>query len=71
MNERLRVYELDTDELMAQVESTLVQRGYDVREQIPAGVWWFRTDAEPEAAAEEIAGLFRDLVVAHLRTVEQ
>ncbi len=71
MNEDLTVYELDTDDIMRTVETELPERGYDVREQVPAGVWWFATDKDPETVAAEIGDLFRTLIVDRLRRIER
>lgn len=71
LNEDLKVYELDTNELMTGVESRLTDLGYDVRAQTPVAVWWFKTDKDLEAAITEVAEVFRELVVECLRSIPQ
>ena len=70
MTEGSRSYELDTDGLMAELERTLSERGYEVTEQMPAGIWWVKTDREPPEAREEIGNLVRHLVMEQLRPLE-
>lgn len=69
MNEELNVYELDTDALMTDIEEELTIRGYDVREQVPAGVWWFRTEKMRDEACQEIGALFERMVQSRLHPV--
>jgi hypothetical protein len=71
MNEDLNVYELDIDAVMSDLESVLTDRGYDVREQVPAGVWWFKTDKSASETSGEIGRLVHELVTRRLRSVEQ
>jgi dTDP-glucose pyrophosphorylase len=69
MNEELRVYEFDTEELITRLQDQLIDRGYDVREQTPQGVWWIATDKSRDDAATEISGLLRDLIAERLCAV--
>lgn len=71
MNEELKVYELDTDDLMIGVEERLTTLGYDVRVQSPVAAWWFKTDKELDEAIAEIGEVFRNLVIERLRSVPQ
>ncbi|GAC1443614.1 MAG: hypothetical protein NVSMB52_02160 [Chloroflexota bacterium] len=71
MNEDLNVFELDTNDLMLSVETALEARGFEVLEQVPAGVWWLKTDTDTVATAEEVAAVFKSCLTVLLRKVEQ
>jgi len=64
-----RVYELDTDDLMSRIKSSLAEGGYEVVEQIPAGVWWLKTDRSRAEIARQLTELFQRLVVDELHEV--
>ncbi len=65
------VYELDTDALMAGLQRALEERGYEVIEQAPAGVWWLTTGHEPSVAAGELAAILKRLIAERMQEVEQ
>ncbi|HLJ66674.1 MAG TPA: hypothetical protein VKX16_04875 [Chloroflexota bacterium] len=71
MNEQQNVFELDVDDMMAELERLLTDRGYEVREQVPAGVWWFRTDRVLDETAGDIAVALEQSVRSNLRVIEQ
>jgi hypothetical protein len=66
-----RVYELDTDALLAKLQAMLRQNGIDVREQIPAGVWWFHSDQRRDAIGRRLTEIFGQMVSESLREIEQ
>jgi hypothetical protein len=67
-----RVYELDTDGLLADLMARLADEGFDVVEQIPVGVWWIATEPGGKAdLCEQLGRLFQRLVTERLREVEQ
>lgn len=71
MNDPGRVYEFDTNTLLADLQAMLEHSGIDVREQTPAGVWWFHTDEAGDAIASSVTDLFGRLVRMNLREIEQ
>ena len=66
-----RVYELDTDALLADLQAMLLQHGMDVREQTPAGVWWFHSNEDGDAIGRRATEMFRQILAEHLREIEQ
>ena len=71
MNEEGNVFELDIDDMMAEVERVLIDEGYDVREQVPAGVWWFRTDRGRDETTRDIVRALERALQESLRTIER
>jgi hypothetical protein len=71
MNHGGRVYELDTDLLLADLQAMLRRNGIDVREGPPAGVWWFHSDEAADAIGRQTTELFGRIIAANLREIEQ
>jgi hypothetical protein len=71
MSHERHVYELDTDALMATLQTMLRRNGIDVREQIPAGVWWLHSDQPRDAIRRELTDIFGQIVSGSLREIEQ
>ncbi|MDQ2743698.1 MAG: hypothetical protein M3Z66_15590 [Chloroflexota bacterium] len=65
------VYELDTDALMAELQRALEERGYEVIERAPAGVWWLTTVHDSSTAAGEVAEIVKRLIAERMQEVEQ
>jgi hypothetical protein len=66
----VRVYELDVDSLVAQLRDVLAERGVEVTEQVPAGLWWLRGPSAPNAARQTLETAFSELLSQCLRPVE-
>lgn len=62
------VYELDIDGLIAEL---LTDQGFEVTEQVPAGVWWFRTNRDAETVRHEIGEAFAQVAERRLRLVPE
>lgn len=71
MAARERVYELDAEAVMTELLQMLLDHGYDVVEQVPAGVWWFKTEGDAASLARETGALFQRLVSDRLQEIEQ
>ncbi len=71
MEPQQHVYELDTDALMADLQRALEERGYEVVERAPAGVWWLTTGHTPNVAAGELAEITQRLIAERMQEVEQ
>jgi len=71
MQPQQHVYELDTDALMTDLQRALEERGYEVIEHAPAGVWWLTTGHDASTAAGELAELVKRLIAERLQEVEQ
>ena len=69
--ERTSVYELDIDGLITNLSEMLTERGYEVTEQVPAGVWWFRTQGDAESVRSEIGRTFGEAAARSLRLVPE
>lgn len=65
------IYELDTDALLTELSRLLTERGYDVTEQVPAGVWWLRSARDPDQTEADILAVLHRLVADGLRKIEQ
>ena len=71
MEDEEYVYELDAEAIVKDLLAALSDRGEDVVEQVPAGVWWFRTRKDRDTVTADIVGAFGALVRGNLRTIEQ
>ncbi|MGI8824545.1 MAG: hypothetical protein ACR2JC_02660 [Chloroflexota bacterium] len=71
MHEVDRVYELNADGIVSDLLNLLSERGNNVVEQAPAGVWWFQTDKEMKTVEQEIVDAFACLVARDLREIHQ
>lgn len=71
MDGATRVYELDVEEVITDLVRALNDRGIDVVEQVPAGVWWFRTDEDRASLCRRMADAFHELVCAGLHDIPQ
>lgn len=71
MHDEIHVYELDAESIVRDLLTALVERGEDVVEQAPAGVWWFRTHKDQAAVAADIVEAFGILATRNLRRIEQ
>lgn len=67
----MHVYELDTDTILAALQRKLLEDGVDVREQTPAGIWWFHTAQDKADVCRRTAEAFRQVMAGHLAEVEQ
>lgn len=65
------VYELDIDGLIAELGELLTDQGFEVTEQVPAGVWWFRTNRDAETVRHEIGEAFAQIAERRLRLVPE
>jgi hypothetical protein len=71
MNHERRVYELDSDAVLANLQAMLRQSGIEVREQIPAGVWWFHSEQRRDAIERRLTEIFGQIVSESLREIQQ
>lgn len=68
--ENQTVYELDVDGLAATLRDILLQRGFDVVEQVPAGIWWLKSGHGPDAMQREVETALAEGLRRCLRPVE-
>ena len=65
------VYELDVDGILAALPEALTDRGFEVIEGNPSGLWWLHSAEERDVAFEALAAALTGVVAEHFREIEQ
>jgi len=65
------VYELDVDAILAALPTALTDRGFEVIEGNPSGLWWLHSAEERDVAFEALSAALTRVVADHFREIEQ
>lgn len=65
------VYELDVDAILAALPAALTDRGFEVIEGNPTGLWWLHSAEERDVAFEALSAVLTGVVADHFHEVEQ
>ena len=68
---KVHVYEFDIDAILAALPAALTDRGFEVIEGNPSGLWWLHSVEERDVAYEALSAVLTEVVGGHFHEVDQ